>query len=297
MKVFLTGASGFIGSRVARRLLDAGHDVLGLALTEQDERITRELGADAIRGGLEDEDALRTGLRDADAVVQLGASGPRMVELDGSSIELYVRELTGSGRRLVYTSGTGVCGDTGDRVADESWPLLFDHPGGWRARHEQRVIEAAADGLDAIAIRPAWVGGHGGGPAVGFVASARAHGAALYVGDGTKRWSTVHVDDLADLYVRALASAPAGAVYIGASDEAVSFRELAEAGSRAAGCDGATRGLPLDEAMRLLGPLAGMQTISAVASGAKARAELGWSPSGPPLLEDLAHGSYAEGAR
>lgn len=286
----MTGATGFIGSAVVERLQAGGHAVTGLAHSEQAAAALRGQGIASARGGLEDTALLTVQARDAEAVIHLGATeGPGFPEADRRAVDAFLEGLAGSGKRFVYTSGAAVPGDTGSGVGDEDTPLDPASKMAWRGVTERRALDATARGVHAIAIRPSMVHGRGRpGMARVFVEGARA-GAVRYVESGAYRWSTVHVDDIADLYVRALERAEAGAVFIAAADEVVSFKEVAEATSRAAGGDGRAAAWPLDEARGALGLLADLMTVNVVVSGAKARRTLGWAPRGAPLLAELAH--------
>ncbi len=289
MRVFMTGATGFIGSAVVEKLQAGGHIVVGLAHSDRSVAALRGRGIAPVRGGLEDTALLTAQARDAEAVIHLGATaGPGFPDADRRAVDAFLEGLEGSGKRFVYTSGVAVPGDTGQGVGDEEAPLDPAWKMAWRGVTERSALDAAARGVHAIAIRPSMVHGRGRpGMAGVFVEGARG-GLVRYVGSGEYRWSTVHVDDIADLYVRVLERADAGEVFIAAADEVVSFRELAEATSRAAGGDGPVASWPLEEARGALGLLADLMTVNAVVSGAKARRTLGWAPHGAPLLAELA---------
>ena len=288
MQVLLTGASGFIGSAVVDGLQAAGHAVTGLAHSQRADAALRAKDVTPVRGGLEDTALLADLARAAEAVIHLGAtSGPRFPATDRRAVEAFLQGLDGSGARPGYTSGPAVTGDTGSGVGDENAPLDPTSPMAWRGVTERRALDSATRGVHTVAIRPSMVHGRGRpGMARVFVDGARS-GAVRYVGSGEYRWSTVHVDDIADLYVRALEEAPAGEVYIAASDEVVSFKELAEAAGRAAGERGHATSWPLDEARAALGLMADLMSVNAVVSGQKARRDLGWRTSGPRLLAEL----------
>ncbi len=289
MRVFLTGATGFIGSAVVERLQAGGHTVTGLAHSDQAVAALQGRDVAPVRGGLEDGALLTTQARDAEAVIHLGATeGPGFPEADRRAVDALLEGLKGSGKRFVYTSGAAVIGDTGSGVGDEDTPLDPASKMAWRGATERRALDAAARGVHAIAIRPSMVHGRGRpGMARVFVEGGRG-GMVRYVGSGDYRWSTVHVDDIADLYARALERADAGAVFIAAADEVVSFKELAEAVSHATGGDGRVASWPLDEARGAIGLLADLMTVNTVVSGAKARRVLGWASRGAPLLAELA---------
>ena len=294
MNVFLIGATGFIGSAVARELMARGHTVLGLAHSDKAAATLAGRGITPFRGDLTDVAALTAGARRADAVIHLGAvAGPNFPAVDALAVDALLAGLEGTGKPFLYTSGAAVAGDTGSGIGDEETSLDPASKSAWRGATERRAIDAVKRGIRAVAIRPCMVYGHGEGGFVRFfLSSAKRGGAALTVGDGHWRWSTVHVDDIADLYVRALERAEPGQVFLAASDEALSFQQMAEAASRAAGAGGKTAVWPAQEARATLGALVDLMTANTVVSGAKARRLLEWNPTGPRLLDDLNSGSY-----
>jgi nucleoside-diphosphate-sugar epimerase len=232
MRVFVTGATGYVGGAVVRRLLAEGHAVSGLARSGEAEARLDAEGCEVVRGTLEDGAVLASAARAADAVVHAGATGRAGQDaVDRAAVDALLRGLAGRGGALVYTSGLWVLGDTGGRVAAEDAPLAPAALVAWRAEVERRVL--GAPGVRGVVVRPGLVYGRGGGIPGGMVASGRKRGVVRYVGDGAQRVNPVHVDDLAELYLLAL-GAPAGTVLHGAA-ETVSTREVAEAAAAAAG--------------------------------------------------------------
>ena len=294
MNVFLTGATGFIGSAVARHLLAHGHTVLGLANSDKAAAILAGRGVTPFRGDLTDSASLAAGARQADAVIHLGAvSGPQLPEVDAQAVEAILAGLEGTAKSFIYTSGAAVAGDTGSDPKDESMPFDPASTSAWRGAIERRVLDAAGRGIRALAVRPSMVYGSGEGGFVRFfLTGAKRGGAARTIGDGHWLWSTVHIEDIADLYVRVLEQAQAGEVFIAASGDALSFQQMAEAASHAAGAGGKTAVWPPEEARAILGALVDLMTANTVVSGAKAQSVLGWNPTGPRLLDELDHGSY-----
>jgi nucleoside-diphosphate-sugar epimerase len=218
---------------------------------------------------------------------QWGADGGRH---DEAAVAAMLRAIERSGKPFVYTSGVWVHGNTGGKVAGESSPLNPPAIVAWRPAVERLVLDAAGKDVRTAVIRPAMVYGRGGGILAGFVQSVRQTGRVRIVGDGENRWTFVHVDDLADLYVRALERSPAGEVYLAASGPAVPVREVA----RAAGRGGEVETWPIEEARRELGLLSDALTLDQLVASTKAARLLGWVPRGPSVLEELAAGSYAE---
>ena len=198
----------------------------------------------------------------------------------------------GAGKPFIYTSGIWVLGETGGRVADESWPVNPVALVAWRLAVEQMVLEAARQNVRSIVIRPAVVYGRGGGIPAELVQSARTAGAVRFVGNGENYWPVIDVDDLADLYVRALERAPAGSVLFAADGSAHRVKEIAEAAGIGAGAGGRTESWPLEEARKTLGSYADALALDQQVSSNKARTLLGWKPRASGILEDLRLGSY-----
>lgn len=291
MKTFVTGATGYIGTAVADRLRQASHQVLALARSEESARALRERGHDAVRGELTDGAALREAARSCDATLHLAATGgPDQSEVDRQARDALLDALEGSGKPLVYTDGVWVLGDTGDAIATEDTPTDPIDLVAWRPAAVERVLTAD---LRGIVIRPAVVYGRAGGIPAMLVAWGRKRGAVPYIGDGTQRWPFVHVDALADLYVRTLEHAPAGTLLHAAHGESVPMKDVAEAASHAAGVPGSVEPWPLEDARQKLGGFADALALDQRISAERAERLLGWAPRPPDVLEDLRGGSYA----
>ncbi len=297
MEVFLTGATGYIGSVVAEALQKSGHKVTGLARSEEKARQIEGRGIRARVGDLLKPDTIVEGARAAEGVIHTASTNDaNAASADTAVVRGILQALEGTGKPFVYTSGVWVVGSTGDKVADEQTPpnptrLVAHRPG-----LEQEILAAKDRGVRPVVIRPAVVYGQGRGMLAMFVQSARESGAARYVGDGQTRWAFVDVDDLARLYVLALEKAPAGSVYMAAHGPSYRVLALAEAASAAAGANGKTQAWPLEEARNNLGLFADALILDQQISGEKAKRELGWSPHGAPVLEELKTRSYARAA-
>jgi nucleoside-diphosphate-sugar epimerase len=207
-------------------------------------------------------------------------------EVDRAAVEAIIAALSQLNRPFIYTSGCWVVGNTGDKVADEDTPVAPTPLVAWRPANERLVLDAARHGVQGIVLRPAMVYGRGGGLVTAFVRSAREHGAARVIGNGENRWTFVHLDDLADLYVRALQAA-AGTLLFAAHGPAVRVREVAEAASRAAGADGKVETVPIEEARKTMGSFADALALDQQISGERAQRVLGWRPEGRSVLEEL----------
>lgn len=280
MKLFVTGATGYIGRVVTERLHAAGHRVIGLARSEESAQKLKSLGAEAVRGDLRDGAALESAAQNADGAIHLAmemtAEAPA---LDRDAIDAILAGLGSSGKPFVYTSGVWVMGSTGGHTVDENTPVNPTPLVAWRPAHERFVLTAS--GVRGVVIRPAMVYGRGGGIVGTWVGDGR-KGAVRFVGTGENRWPFVHVDDLADLYVLALHAAP-GSLYFAADGPSIPVKEIAE--RAAAGAP--VHAIPLEEARKTMGPLADALTLDQLVSGRKAWKELGWAPKGRSIVEEL----------
>jgi nucleoside-diphosphate-sugar epimerase len=295
MKVFLTGASGYIGGAVVEVLKAQGHSLIGLARNEAAEKKLASRGVAAVRGDLADKAAIKAAAMDADAVIHLAnTSDANAPKADRAAVEAILEALTGSGKPFIYTSGVWVLGNTGDSLADETSAAASPFAlVAWRPAIENLALDGARKGIKAMVLRPGIVYGRGGGIPAMWVGAAK-QGAVNYVGTGSQQWTTVHVDDLAELYAKAIAQGSAGAIWHGISGQ-VEARKLAEAAAKAGGKNATVAAFPLEEARKVMGPfadaLAGNQRIASD----KTKKALGWKPSRPGILEDVAQGSYAKG--
>lgn len=292
MTVFVTGATGYIGSAVVQALQAEGHDVNGLARSPEAASKLEAAGVEVVWGSLTELSVLSRGARAADAVIHLGATGNEdQGEVDTAAVGAMLNAVEGTGKPFVYTSGVWVLGSTGDHVADEDAPLNPAEIVTWRAEVEGTMRDAAAWGIRSVVVRPAVVYGRGGGTPGMFVSAARRKGVVRYVGDGTQRWPFVHVDDLAALYVLAL-DAPTATLLTAAAGPSIRVIDVAEAAARANGAE--TEAWPLDEAREKLGPYADALALDQQVSADRALG-LGWNPKRPSVLDDLRRGSYVEG--
>ena len=294
MRILVTGATGLIGGAVARRLASAGHAVVGLARSDASAAKLADRSYAAVHGDLADAAGIADAARRVDAVVHAASPGDRnTAACDEAATRAVIDALRGTAKRFIYTSGCLLYGATGDTPATEETPLQPLDLVRFRQALEAEVL-AAADGVHSIVIRPAWVYGNRGGTAMMMVGSANQHGAARHVGEGKNRRTTVHADDLADLYLLAFDKAPAGSIFNGAHGAAVPLIEIARAASEGAGAAGQVAEWPLDEARQVLWGFADAIACDQVISGGLAEAELGWRPSRHSILDELR--SYARAA-
>jgi nucleoside-diphosphate-sugar epimerase len=287
MKVFLTGATGFIGTAVTEALKAAGHALTGMARNEESAKKLGNRGMTVVQAELTDKETITTVARTCDAVIHMAATNDaNMATSDRATVEAILDALSGSGKPFIYTSGVWVLGQTA--AADETTPPSPLPIVAWRPAHETLALTAKA--MKGMVLRPGIVYGRGGGIPAMWVAAARA-GAVQYVGKGDQQWPTVHVEDLADLYVKALAKPAAGAVWHGISGQ-VEVRKLAEAAAKAGGKNATVSSLPLEEARKMMGPFADALAANQVISSEQTKKALGWKPSRPGILEDVSQGSY-----
>jgi nucleoside-diphosphate-sugar epimerase len=295
MKVFLTGATGYIGSAIATALQAANHEVLGLARRETAQQKLRAHHIQPLRGDLHDAQSLINGAQQADAVIHVAATNDAEIAvLDRQAVEIFLSALEGTGKPFIYTSGTWILGNTGDMIADETSPLNPTPLIAWRAEIEPLVLAAKERNIRTIVIRPALVYGYGGGLVAMLVQSGLQHGVVQFVGNGQNRWTLIHVEDLARCYVAALNHAPSGSLFIAADDRQVfPLQAIANAASYAASVPGQTQSWGLTDARQNMGAFADALVLDQQVSSAKARQVLNWQPQAPSLFDELKGGSYA----
>ncbi|QCP52968.1 SDR family NAD(P)-dependent oxidoreductase [Trinickia violacea] len=295
MRVLVTGATGLIGGAVARRLMASGHEVVGLARSEKSaSKLTGE-GFAVTQGDLADSASVASAARAVDAVIHAASPNDQnTAAYDIAATRSIIEALRGTGKHFIYTSGCLIYGSTGDTPATEDSPRNPVELVRWRQALEDEILAAAAAGVHPSVIRPGWVYGNWGGAAMMMYGAAKEYGVARYVGDGRNRWSTVHADDLADLYALTLDRAPVSSVFNGVHGAAIPIIDIARAASEAAGAEGRVAAWPLDEARQSLWAFADAIACDQVISGEKAKRELDWRPSRRSIVEELR--SYASAA-
>lgn len=294
MRVFVTGASGWVGSAVVNELIAKGHSVLGLARSDEKAAAVAKAGADVHRGSLEDLDSLRRGAAQADGVVHTAFSHDFSRFAQNGQDELRAigalsDELAGSGKPLVVTSGLAFLG--GGKLATED---EIDAAGAHAVPRdpETPTMNAAVNGVRSSLVRlsPSVHGDGDNGFIRMLVGIAREKGASAYIGEGLNTWPAVHRFDAAALFRLALESGVAGARYHAAAEEGIAFRDIAEAIGR--GLNLPAVSIAPDKTAEHFGWFANFAAINCRASSAKTQAELGWRPTGPTLLDDLNAGHY-----
>ena len=296
MRVFVTGATGFIGSAVVPELINAGHRVIGLTRSEAGEKSLAAAGAEVHRGSLEDLDSLRSGAAKADGVIHLAfdhnfSDFAGICEKDRRAIGAMGDALVGSDRPLVITSGTGMgIAAPGQPATEEHFDP--DHPNPRKAS-ELAGIAAAERGVNVSVVRLPQV--HDTvkqGLITYFIAVAREKGSVAYVGEGLNRWPAAHVLDTARLYRLALEKAEAHARYNAVAEEGVSARAIAETVGR--GMNLPVVSLSEDEVQAYFGWLSIFAAWDNPASSALTQKLLGWQPNGPGLIADLERMDYSK---
>jgi nucleoside-diphosphate-sugar epimerase len=297
MRIFVTGATGFIGSAVVQELLNAGHQVLGLTRSDAGAKSLAAAGAAAHRGSIEDLESLRRGAAASDGVIHLAfnhdfSKFAANCEADRRVIEAIGSVLAGSDRHLIITSGTGLANVVPGQPALEENPPVSSAmiP---RAASEEAAASEAARGVKVSVVRLPQVHNEFKQGLITYaIALAREKGVSAYVGDGRNRWPAAHLSDVARLYRLALEKQVAGINYHAVAEEGVPLRDIAEVVGR--GLNVPVVSLSPEKANAHFGWLAMFAGHSVPASSAQTREQLGWQPTGPGLIADLERMDYSK---
>jgi nucleoside-diphosphate-sugar epimerase len=295
MRIFLTGATGFIGSAIIPELINAGHQVLGLTRSDAGAQSLATAGAEAYRGTLEDPQSLRGGATESEGVIHCAfdhdfSNFVANCEKDRRVIEALGSALAGSDRPLIITSGTGMGNAApGQPATEDTYNLNHPNP---RKASEAAGTALLEAGINVSVVRLPQV--HDAvkqGLITPAVAIAREKGVSAYVGDGSNRWPAAHVLDVARLYRLALEKRQAGARYHAVAEEGVAVREIAEVLGR--GLKVPVVAMSPEQAAGHFGWLAPFAGMDMPASSAQTQARLGWQPTGPGLIADLEQMRYS----
>jgi nucleoside-diphosphate-sugar epimerase len=293
MKIFMTGATGFIGSALVRELIDAKYQVLGLARSDAGAKSLAAAGAQVHRGDLKDLESLRSGAAASDGVIHLGfihdySKFAENCEVDRRAIETLGLVLQGSDRPLIVTTGTAGLAAPGQvATEDNNIPPNFPFP----RVSEQMALALVPKGVKASVMRlPQVHDTTKQGLVTYLIAVAREKGASAYVGEGRNCWSAAHVLDVALLYRLALEKHEAGAKYHAVAEEGVALRDIAEAIGK--GLKLRVVSLSPEQGQAHFGWLSMFASSDLRASSAQTRRKLGWNPTGPGLIADLERQSY-----
>jgi nucleoside-diphosphate-sugar epimerase len=300
MRIFMTGASGYIGSVVAEKAIKQGHQIVGLARSEASTEKLKALGVKPLNGTLESLDALTEAAAEADAVLHLGfvhefhRPYEELIAIDIAATKAMGKGLSGTNKPLITTSGTGLTATPKGGLTDETSPITTDSIFKLRANAEQATTELSKDGVRSVVIRVApYTYGRGGSYFVPVLMKIAAeNGFAPYVGEGTSMTTSVDVDVLADLYLLAMKNAKAGSIFNGTTEHDVKIRQLAETIGQAVGVP--AKSITSEEAVKVCGFfIAKVIEYELRASNEKAKRELGWNPQPTyGLLDDITRGSY-----
>ena len=294
MRVFVTGASGFIGTGVVGELINGGHQVIALVRSDKSAVALESLGAKVLRGDLNDLDSLRKGANESDGVIHLAfihdfANFEASCKIDRLAVETMCKELEGSDRPFILTSGTLTL--AGNELADEDTPAEASSLS-LRAVTEQVALSYVSKGVRSIVVRlPPTVhgeGDHGFVPIL--VGTARAKKASVYIGEGKNRWPAVHRFDAAVAYRLAFEKAPAGSILHVIAEEGVPTREISAAIGKRLNLPLVSK--PIGDATDHFAFLGTLYALDNPTSSAKTRKLLGWEAKQPSLLEDLDSDAY-----
>jgi nucleoside-diphosphate-sugar epimerase len=294
MRVFVTGATGFVGSAVVQELISAGHTVLGLARSDAAAKALVEVGAEVHRGDLENAESLRAGAAAVDGVIHTGfihdfARFQEVCEIDGRAIEAIGSELVGTNKPLIITAGVALIAPGRHATEKDAGPLVSD---AYPRVSEKEAALLTARGVHVSVVRLA-PSVHGEGD-YGFVPMlvklAQEKGVSAYIEGGLNRWSAVHRFDAAHLYRLVLEKGAAGASYHGIAEEGIAFREIAEAIGRGLNLPVVSKSQ--EDAAEHFGWFSGFAGLDCPASSQQTRAQLGWQPKHLELMADLERASY-----
>ncbi|MBU6451860.1 MAG: SDR family oxidoreductase [Cyanobacteria bacterium REEB67] len=291
MKVFVTGASGFIGTAVIKELVGAGHEVLGMVRSDEGAAKVEKLGVKAHRATLDNLEGLQAGARQCDAVIHCAFNhdfskfAANCAE-DRAAILALGEAMVGKDGPLIVTSGTGFPLDGRPRTEeDPANPTTVQYP---RASEEAAGIVAEKHGIRTIVLRLPQVHDREKYGLVSYsIDLAKAKGLVAYIGDGENRWPAVARDDAARLYLLALEKGLAGARYNAVAEEGVSAKEISESIGR--GLNLPVKSIAADDAPEYFGWMAMFAALHMPASGALTQKRLGWHPTGPSMIDDLDH--------
>jgi nucleoside-diphosphate-sugar epimerase len=297
MRVFVTGASGFIGSAVVQELRGAGHEVVGLARSDASADALAAAGAEVLRGSLEDHDSLSKGAADSDGVIHLAyihdfSKMEDNARVDHQAIEAFGRALAGSDRPLVIASGTLFVAPPGQTATETDTGVPLTEALSGRRRNEELLISLADRGVRSASIRLTPTvhgeGDHGFVPII--IGVAREKGISGYVGDGSSRWPAVHRLDAARLFRLALEKAQPGTVLHAVAEEGVRTRDIATVIGRHV--EVPVESIAAEDAYEHFGFMGGLLGLDSPASSERTRERFAWQPEQPGLIEDLEQGHY-----
>ncbi len=295
MRIFVTGAPGFIGSALVPELIHAGHQVVGLTRSESGAEVLRKAGAVVLNGNLEDLDSLRRGAADSDGVIHLAfnhdfSQFQKNADDDRKAIEAMGEVLSGSNRPFIVTSGTAIAANVDGKPSTEDSPVTSWNP---RVASEATVKALAQRGVNTSVVRlPQVHDTRKQGLVPYFLAVTRQKGISAYIADGSNRWPAAHVSAVAQLYRLAFEKAEPGSIYHAVDEEGVTMKEIAEAHGR--GLNVPVVSIRPEEAEAQFGWLAQFAALDMPSSSVLTQAKLNWKPTGPGLIVDLDGMDYSQ---
>lgn len=295
MRIFVTGAPGFIGSALVPELIRAGHHVLGLTRSEAGAEKLRAAGAEVLHGNTEDLESLREGAARTDGIIHLAfnhdfSQFQKNCDDDGNAIKAMGEVLLGSNRPFVITSGTAISANADGKPSTEDGPIASWNP---RAASEAAAKELTARGVNTSVVRlPQVHDTRKQGLVPYLLAVAREKGVSAYIGDGSNRWPAAHVSDVARLYQLAFEKAEPGAIYHAVAEEGVPMKAIVEVHGR--GLNVPVVSIRPEEAEAHFGWLGRFAAHDMPASSALTRQKLNWKPTGPGLIADLEKMDYTQ---
>ena len=295
MRIFVTGAPGFIGSALVPELIQAGHRVLGLTRSEAGAEKLRAAGAEVIHGNLEDLDSLRKGAADSDGVIHLAfnhdfSQFEKNTADERKAIAAIGEVLVGSDRPFVVTSGTAIAANVDGKPSTETSPTATWNP---RAGLETVVKEFTERGVKTSIVRLSQIHDNRKQGLVPYVlAVSRQKGVSAFIGDGSNRWPAAHVSDTARLYRLAFEKAEPGAIYHAVDEQGVTMKAIVEAHGR--GLKVPVVSIKPEEAEAHFGWLAHFAKVDMPSSSALTQQKLNWKPTGPSLITDLDNMDYTQ---
>lgn len=300
MKIFVTGATGYIGGSVAVSLVEAGHEVSGLVRSDAGAAAVRSLGMEPVQGTLDEASVLEAAAQGADVVVNAANADHE------ASVATFLSALQGSGKTFIHTSGSSIvgtqsAGHRSDDVFDETTTFTPVPARAARVALNERILSHAESGFRPVIVCPSLIYGLGLGAGAHsmqipwLIATARKHGVAKHYGPGENVWSNVHIDDLVVLYRLALEAAPAGAFYFAENGEA-SMKDLCVSINRMLGFDGDSAAMSLEDAAADWGEGPAQNTMGSNSRvrAVRARRELSWQPKARSAIEEIENGCYRD---
>lgn len=286
-RVFVTGATGYLGSAIVARLVKHGHTVYGLTRDAKHARVLASRGVEPVLGDIAESDGFLHQIKNCDAVIQAATEdGPEQATRDQQALEAIQQAVVdGRVRRVLYTSGVWIQGDTGGQIVDETSPIDPAATVAWRPAHEEVAMDLGTHGAVSVVLRPGMVYGGARGTFGAWFREAHDKGTITYPGGG-QHWCMVHVDDVASAYLMALEHGEHGARFLICDESHFTVRELATAAAAATGAR--AQAMPAEQVIATMGDVGHALLLDQQATSARARRELGWAPMHTSFVAEAA---------